>query len=279
MPELPEVEMVCRGLRSLFKGSPRIDRFEFLREDLRFPIPISKIKRLEGEKILGVHRRSKYLLWETKKGFLLSHLGMTGSWRVAPPGEERTHDHLYVYLKKGTSSTMRLAYKDPRRFGILDYVEPIVPGGIPSHVLLDHLGPEPFQEGFHPAYLREKIKSRTSPIKNILMDASVVVGVGNIYASEILFRSGVHPRRKGIKITQKDSEELVRRTREVLQEAIDSGGSSIRDYVNANGAEGSYQMKFLVYGKEKKPCPVCGNLIQKIVQSGRSTFFCSHCQT
>ncbi|MBX2986612.1 MAG: bifunctional DNA-formamidopyrimidine glycosylase/DNA-(apurinic or apyrimidinic site) lyase [Bdellovibrionaceae bacterium] len=270
MPELPEVETVRRGLSVLLQDQPVIAGFEFRRKDLRDPIPIKKIRRLEGQAIRSVLRRSKYLLFETDEGALLSHLGMTGSWRAAVPGDERGHDHFVMKFTNGLS----LVYRDPRRFGILDFVE----RPYDKHARLRNLGPEPLEEGFHADLLWELSRSRTVPVKNFLMNAATVVGVGNIYASEALFRAGVRPQRRAHRLTRPEVERLVQTIREVLLESIRAGGSSISDYVQASGEEGLFQANFRVYDRAGEPCVVCGQQVRRLMQAGRSSYYCPKCQ-
>lgn len=270
MPELPEVETVRRGLETLLAGAPVIEKFEFRRADLRDVIPVDKIRRLEGAALKRVSRRAKYLLFETDRGTLISHLGMTGSWRASTPGDERTHDHFFIQFAGG----LRLAYHDPRRFGILDWLD----GELERHPRFHHLGPEPWNEKFETDALWALCKARSSPIKNTLMDATVVVGVGNIYASEVLHRVGVRPGRRSNKITRNEAASLVTAVREVLAEAITAGGSSISDYVQANGESGSFQLRFKVYDREGQPCRECGTPIRRQVHAGRSSYYCPRCQ-
>lgn len=270
MPELPEVETVRRGLAKLLEDQPSIVGFNFRRKDLRDPIPIKKIQALKGAKLQAVLRRGKYLILQTEKGSLLSHLGMTGSWRVGDSSEPRAHDHVSIEFSNG----LHLIYHDPRRFGILDWLD----GEWAQHPRLKNLGPEPLEGNFLPETFWALLKSRQSPIKNVVMDASVVVGVGNIYASEALFRAGIRPSRKAAKVSKEEAQKLVMAIREVLAEAITAGGSSISDYVQANGDQGSFQKKFFVYDREGEACRNCGTVIRWQVHAGRSSYFCSKCQ-
>lgn len=272
MPELPEVETVRGGLEEILRKHPVIERVRLLRGDIRFPIPKNLPKRLEGQPILGVRRRAKYLIFDTPKVSLLSHLGMTGSWRVARPGEEDRHDHCYIELSDGR----RLAFRDPRRFGLLDLVEI---GQETSHPRLRELGPEPLDESsFNAEYLYQKSRGRRVPIKVFIMDQRIVVGVGNIYASEALFRAGIRPQKLAGRVSREQIEKLVDAIRVVLREAISAGGSSIRDYRQAGGAEGSFQDAHQVYERGGEPCVVCGAPIRSKVIGGRSTYWCPSCQ-
>lgn len=271
MPELPEVETVRRGLEKILEDHPKIEGFQFNRKDLRDPIPIKKIQNLVGATLEAVLRRGKYLILQTEKGSLLSHLGMTGSWRVESSKEDsRTHDHLAIQFSTG----LRLVYHDPRRFGILDWLD----GDWSLHPRLKNLGPEPLEDQFLVDPFWAILKSRQSPIKNVVMDASVVVGVGNIYASEALFRAGVRPGRRAAKVSKVEAGKLVQAIREVLSEAIVAGGSSISDYVQANGDQGSFQNRFFVYDREGEDCRNCGSPVRWQIHAGRSSYFCPKCQ-
>lgn len=270
MPELPEVEVVKRGLSQILEEHPIIDSIEFKRRDLREALPLKKAKLLEGAKVLSVERRAKYLILNTDKARILSHLGMTGTWRVAPRGEEREHDHIYINLQGG----VRLAYRDPRRFGYFDIYT------IEKHPKLERLGPEPWDEDFTADYLYQLMKTRTSPIKVALMDQAVVVGVGNIYASEALFRSGIRPTRKAATIKRAEAVLLRREILQVLEDAIAAGGSTISDFAQAGGDSGYFQNSFFVYGRAGLMCLKCKqNKIKESRLGGRSTFWCSKCQS
>lgn len=269
MPELPEVETVRRGLERLLKDQPVVDDLAFARRDLRDPIPTRQIRRMIGQPVHAVHRRGKYLLFETPVGFLISHLGMTGSWRAADLSDVRPHDHFTLSFAGG----LRLVFRDPRRFGILDWAQdPAV------HPRLKDLGPEPFVDDFGLERLRSMAKGRIVPVKNFLMTPVVVVGVGNIYASEALFRAGVKPSRPVNRVKDGEWERIIAAVREVLFESIEAGGSSISDYVNAEGADGMFQTTFRVYDRESQTCVVCTTRIKRTVLGGRSTFHCSKCQ-
>lgn len=269
MPELPEVENVRRGLAAILAKKPQIESFEFFRPDLRWEMPVAKLQELCGQRILSVRRRAKFLLFETPRGFILSHLGMTGSWREVPRGQERSHDHVYINLSGG----VRLGYRDPRRFGVLDFVE--LDG---ASVHLDDLGPEPLEEFFTADGLLRSLRATKRAVKIAIMDPKVVVGVGNIYASEALFRARIRPDREGASIKASEAARLHSEIRELLSEAIDAGGSSISDYVQADGESGLFQDRFRVYDLEGVPCVVCRGKIRRVVQGGRSTFFCPKCQ-
>ncbi len=272
MPELPEVETVRSGLETLLIKKPSITRVRLMRKDIRFPIPKNFARDLEGQTITGVKRRAKYLLIETPKVALLSHLGMTGSWRVEREPEIGPHDHCLIELSDGRL----LIFRDPRRFGVLDLVEP---GSEETHLRLKALGPEPLDRAkFTAEYLYKYSRKRKTAIKVFIMDQRVVVGVGNIYASEALFRAKIRPQKLAGKLTKHEAQRLVEATQEILAEAINAGGSSIRDYKNAGGEEGSFQDRHLVYERAGEPCRVCQTPIRSKVLGGRSTYWCPHCQ-
>jgi formamidopyrimidine-DNA glycosylase len=267
MPELPEVETVRRGLQEILTHKPTLKRVELRRPDLRYDIPLKKIRNLEGEKILSVGRRAKYLWFETKKGFIVSHLGMTGSWRVGD-GRYGTHDHAILHFDK-----LSLVFRDPRRFGILDFCETL------ESEPFSRMGPEPFSQEFNARYLKTRLKGKKAPIKNVLMDQRLVVGIGNIYASEILFESGIRPTRAAMKVKFDELEIVVKKSHEVLSRAISAGGSTLQDFTHTNGDEGAFQDQFKVYDRFKKPCRVCGDGVKMRVMAGRSTYWCSKCQS
>lgn len=271
MPELPEVETVRAGLEKLLSDQPVVQKVKLMRADIRFPIPRELPKRLQGQKIQSVRRRAKYIIFDADRGAMLSHLGMTGSWRLAKPGDEDKHDHCYIELSDGR----RLAFRDPRRFGILDWIEP---GKESEHPRLKDLGVEPLSDAFNEEFLFEVSRKRRTPVKSFIMDQRIVVGIGNIYASETLFRAGVRPTRQAGRLTRAECAKIVKAAQEVLNEAIAVGGSSIRDYRQANGDEGGFQDHHFVYDREGLPCRVCGCAIKSRVIGGRSTYWCTKCQ-
>ncbi len=272
MPELPEVETVRAGLERLLGRNAVIRSIVLQRADLRAPIPPGLPARLRGAPITAVRRRAKYLLFDTPRGSLLSHLGMTGTWREAPPGDERVHDHCYLHLADGR----RLAFRDPRRFGLLDLVEP---GGEASHPRLVDLGPEPLDEaGFTVDYLLALCRGRKQAIKPLIMDQQVVVGVGNIYAQEALFRAGVRPTRPAGTVKRDSMAVLVGHIRTVLREAITAGGSTISDFRQAGGDGGYFQHNFQVYDRAGQACVVCRTPLHGAVVGGRGTTWCRKCQ-
>ena len=271
MPELPEVETVRRGLAMRMTGR-HIVRAELRRPDLRRPFPPMLAQRLEGARIGELSRRGKYILIELDdSGLLLLHLGMSG--RITAGGNnapDEKHDHVVLTLDDGTV----VRFNDPRRFGTLDYLPR---SEIDAHPLLAGMGPEPLEPGFDGAYLDRKLAGKMTPIKAALLDQKIVAGLGNIYVCEALYRAGISPRRLAATVTGARAARLAAAVREVLEEAITAGGSSLRDYVQANGELGYFQHRWAVYGKEGEPCPgcSCAEGVRRIVQSGRSTFFCS----
>jgi formamidopyrimidine-DNA glycosylase len=271
MPELPEVETVRRGLALRISGR-RIVRAELRRPDLRRPFPPMLAERLDGARIGGLARRGKYILIELDDtGLLLLHLGMSGRITAGGPGEaDAKHDHVVLTLDDGT--VVRL--NDARRFGTLDYLRR---GEEASHPLLAGMGPEPLEAGFDGAYLARALAGKMTPIKAALLDQRVVAGLGNIYVCEALYRAGLSPRRLAATVTGGRAVRLATAIRDVLAEAIEAGGSSLRDYVRANGELGYFQHRWAVYGREGEPCPgcTCAEGVRRISQSGRSTFFCA----
>jgi formamidopyrimidine-DNA glycosylase len=273
MPELPEVETVRGGLEKILKNDPVITEVILNRPDIRFAIPKDLPLTLRGQTVTGVRRRAKYILIDTQKGSLLNHLGMTGSWRILKPGEEDVHDHCYILLGSG----QRLAFRDPRRFGMLDLVRP---GEAPTHPRLKSLGVEPLDvEAFTGGLLFLLSRRRKIAVKAFIMDQRIVVGVGNIYASEALYRAQLRPSRPAGRVTRAEYLRLADACRSVLLESIAAGGSSISDYRQASGESGSFQNAHQVYDREDKPCRVCGTNIKARVIGGRSTFWCPTCQS
>jgi len=270
MPELPEVETVMRGLAARLTAR-RITALEQRRPDLRFPLPTGLAARLVGRQLLGFGRRAKYILAALDDGHtLLLHLGMSGRLLLdGPPAG--AHEHLTFDFDDGTV----LRFVDPRRFGMLD----LTPSArLAEHPRLSGLGLEPLAESFTGPALAAVLQGRLSPLKIALMDQRLVVGVGNIYASESLHRAGLSPRRIAGGLHPGQVARLAPAIRAVLEEAIAAGGSSLRDYVQASGVLGFYQDRFAVYGRAGLPCPRCQRPIKKLVQAQRATFWCSRCQ-
>lgn len=269
MPELPEVEVVKRGLQDILKHQPTLEKVELTRKDLREPMPAKALKKLEGEKLLSVERRAKYLLLWTPQGAMISHLGMTGTWRVAPKGEERDHDHIYLHFSGG----LRLAYRDPRRFGVFDFTkEPS------THAKFKDLGPEPLSAEFTGLELWNRLRNKQVSLKVAIMDQKIVVGVGNIYASEALYAAGLRPTTVAKKLTREKADVLVSEIKKILTLSIEKGGSSISDFAQASGESGYFQNTFKVYDRAGDKCVVCSAKIKSQVLGGRNTFWCSSCQ-
>lgn len=292
MPELPEVETVRRGLEPMLAGQ-RLVRVEQRRPDLRFPLPDRFVARLEGRRIETLGRRAKYLLARLDDGeVLIMHLGMSGRFTIAtaqdrsqpgafahPTGADPVHDHVVFHVESGATVT----YNDPRRFGFMDLA---AESGLDEHKLFSGLGPEPLGNTFSAAYLAGRAVGRFTDLKAFLLDQRTVAGLGNIYVSEALFRSGIAPGRKASSLADRRGrptercERLVSDIREVLTDAIQAGGSTLRDYRHADGALGYFQHAFRVYDREGEGCvrPDCGGTVRRRVQAGRSTFYCGACQ-
>jgi len=270
MPELPEVEVVRTGLLPLLNGHC-VRRVQCFRANLRYPLP--DLAQLAGCQFMHVGRRAKYLLFGMNNGqTLIWHLGMTGQFHVlAQDAEKHPHEHVRFDLDDGRA----LIYRDTRRFG---YAGMAPTANIATHPWFTDLGPEPLGSEFDAEYLALSCKGRKTPIKSLLMDGRMLVGVGNIYAAESLFRAGIHPARAAGQIAKVRLARLVVCIRQVLTEAIAAGGSSISDFVHADGKPGYFSHAFQVYGREQKPCLICGKPIKRMVQSGRSTFYCGGCQ-
>ncbi len=296
MPELPEVETVMRGLIPVLVGHS-IAGVELRRSGLRFPFPVDFATRLKGRQILGLHRRAKYILVNLDDGHcLLVHLGMTGRFTVlrnkslpqnlgefyfeqgAADAGSGLHDHVVFTLDNG----MRVVYTDHRRFGVMDLLQE---RELTSHRLLKDIGVEPLGNEFSGAFLASRFRKKSAPLKAALLDQRIIAGLGNIYVNEVLYRSALSPRRKAGTLVRKISHDarlnnLVRHVRDVLNEAIAAGGSTLRDFSGTDGSEGAFQQRFAVYDREGEHCPRtgCRGTIRRIVQSGRSTFYCPSCQ-
>jgi formamidopyrimidine-DNA glycosylase len=270
MPELPEVETTRRGIAPHVEGKI-VSNIIVRQAKLRWPISPEISNLLPGLTIKQVTRRAKYLLIGTDKGTLIIHLGMSGSLRVInanTPAEK--HEHIDIIFNDDKC----LRYKDPRRFGCLLWSsEPIE-----EHKLIKHLGPEPLSNDFDIADFYLKAKSKRVPIKSLIMDGHIVVGVGNIYASEALFLSGIHPKRAANNISKERLMRLVIAIKDILAQAIEQGGTTLKDFVNSEGNPGYFQQTLNVYGRAKQPCTRCKNPIKQIVIGQRSTFYCSNCQ-
>lgn len=273
MPELPEVEVTRQGLLPV--TGARIQSVTIRHHGMRWPIPADLPHKLQGKRILQLKRRAKYILAEvgeaTSEGVLLLHLGMSGRLCLLDrnyPAEK--HDHVDIVFEDGRVIRLR----DPRRFGAVLWLE----GDVEQHALLSALGPEPLEAAFTGEYLYQSIRSRSAAIKTTIMDAHLVVGVGNIYASESLFRARIHPETPANRLTQLQCEVLVREIKATLQEALHAGGSSLRDFFGADGNPGYFQQTYFVYGRTAEPCRVCGQPILNIRLGQRSSFYCAVCQ-
>ena len=278
MPELPEVETVRRGIAPVLEGA-KFTKVKARRKNLRIPIPEDFSSALTGKKVLSVGRRSKYILMHVEDGpVVILHLGMSGKVTLFKHDKGATtelgkHDHLIFDVDNG----MRMIYTDPRRFGLVTFADP---DALEDHALLANMGPEPLSNNFHANYLREKLENRKSPIKNALLDQKIIAGLGNIYVCEALFRARINPERRANTLSNDEVETLVPIINDIIREAIASGGSTLKDYAQVDGELGYFQHSFQAYGREGKPClnQDCSGTILRIVQSGRSTFYCKSCQ-
>ena len=275
MPELPEVETVVRGLRPRLEGR-LLSRVLQRRPDLRFPLPEDFASRLTGRRVLRIARRAKYILAELDSDeVLIVHLGMSGRMLLVddPAQPLEAHDHVVLETDAGT----QIRFNDARRFGMMD----LAPAAeLDAHWLLESLGPEPLSNAFNGPALAERLAGRRTPIKAALLDQKLVAGLGNIYVCEALFFAGISPRRLARSVGPARAERLARSVREVLERAIAAGGSSLRDYVQADGELGYFQHQWAVYDREGEACSQadCAGTVRRIVQSNRSTFFCPSCQ-
>lgn len=270
MPELPEVETTRRGIAPHLLGQIIAD-LHIRQPSLRWPVPNDLPARLRGQCIRSVERRGKYLLLGTDAGTLLIHLGMSGSLRITTPDTPlRKHDHIDLLLENGVC----LRYHDPRRFGCFLWTQ----DDPAKHPLLAGLGPEPLEADFSGAYLHARAQNRSTPVKTFLMDGHIVVGVGNIYASEALFRAGIAPQRAAGRIAAARWDRLAEAIRDVLQASIEQGGTTLRDFVNERGNPGYFQQTLQVYGRAGEPCRCCGAEIRGERLGQRSTYWCPKCQ-
>lgn len=294
MPELPEVETVRRGLQPSMEGA-RIDAVELRRPDLRFPFPENFVEKLTGGTIAGIGRRAKYLLFETTSApLMICHLGMTGSFRIEegesnetpgdfhhPRSKAAAHDHVQFRLTGGDGMARRVIFNDPRRFGFMLFADEAG-----RHPMIDPLGIEPTGNSLDGSVLATMFQNKQAPLKAALLDQTLIAGLGNIYVSEALWRAGLSPRRKAGSIVKKGgapterTDLLAEAVRSVIDDALRAGGSSLRDYVHTDGSLGYFQHRFAVYDREGQACqkPGCGGTVRRIVQSGRSTFYCPTCQ-
>lgn len=270
MPELPEVETTVRGLERVLLGR-RLTRVEPRRPDLRRAMPQDLGQRLTGATVTGMGRRAKYGLVETDRGdTLIFHLGMSGSWRI-DPSEIGKHDHLLIETDEGRV----IALHDPRRFGSLDLMPT---GEVASWPTFAALGPEPLGDALSGAWLGEAFAGRAAPVKQLLLDQRIVAGLGNIYVCEALFRARIDPRKAGGKVGKAKLDALATAIPAILDEAIAVGGSTLKDFAAPDGELGYFAKQFDVYGREGETCRGCGGTVKRLVQGGRSTFYCTTCQ-
>ncbi len=282
MPELPEVEVTRRGVAPHIEGRV-VDSVLTRRDNLRWPFPPGLSALLSGRTIVRTSRRGKYLLLEFDHGTLIIHLGMSGHLRVLPPGTEvKTHDHFDLVVrgpdgKSGASGKQVLRLNDPRRFGAVLW-HSVDDGDLAKHELLRGLGVEPLEDGFTGALLHRETRRRPAAIKQVLLAGDIVVGVGNIYACESLFRAGINPKTSAARISRGRYDKLAVAIRDILAEAIVQGGSTLRDFIAVNGQSGYFQQTYFVYDRTGVPCRVCATPIRQIKQGQRSTFYCVVCQ-
>jgi len=269
MPELPEVETIRAGLEPVLVGQT-IAAVHIRQPQLRYSIPADLPQILPGQTIKSLQRRGKYLLLQVEQGTVLIHLGMSGSLRFVPTNQPpQRHEHVDFVLDHGI-----MRYRDPRRFGLVLWH----PASGVTHRLLEKLGPEPLGDDFSPSYLAQKGEGSKRAIKNFIMDSRVVVGVGNIYANEALFLARIHPLRLAGTLSTQEWEELQRNIVAVLYAGIKAGGTTLQDFVDGSGKPGYFQQQLLVYGRDRAPCPNCGEILHKQVIGQRSSWFCPRCQ-
>jgi formamidopyrimidine-DNA glycosylase len=270
MPELPEVEIVCRNLAEIIKPPQRLESWLFFRSNLRFAIPKKSLLNLVGRQLLKIERRAKYILLNFDDYTVISHLGMTGSWRQESESwTRRKHDHLAFEINQKRF----LVYEDPRRFGFIEVVKSTE---LKSRFV--DLGVEPLASDTNFEELTSKYKVLASPIKTALMNQKLLVGVGNIYASEVLFRTQINPLKKCSNVSISDYQTLWNEIKVILSEAINEGGATIENYRNSYGEKGRFQNSFFVYGRSSEACIKCHTSIKSLVQAGRTTFWCPSCQ-
>lgn len=269
MPELPEVETTRQGIAP-YIAHQTVRRVDVRNPRLRWRVPARLERELPGQRIESVHRRAKYILLKTGIGTVIIHLGMSGSLRILQSGEPpRSHDHVDLMFGNG----LCLRYRDPRRFGCVLWCR-----NPEKHRLLRSLGPEPLGPGFDGDYLYNISRTRPGPVKNLLMNARVVSGIGNIYASEALFAARIHPTRRANNVSLVRYQRLARETRRILSEAVSAGGTTLRDFQRADGQPGYFRYALQVYGRTGMPCPRCGAIIRKRDIQQRSSFYCPRCQ-
>jgi formamidopyrimidine-DNA glycosylase len=277
MPELPEVEVTRRGVAPHVEGRT-VAAVVMRRSGLRWPFPPDLAGQLAGRTVLGTGRRGKYLLLHFEHGTLIIHLGMSGHLRVLPPATApQKHDHFDLVVDDAGGGPQVLRLSDPRRFGAVLWHDAGA-GHVDTHLLLRGLGVEPLEDGFSGALLHRLTRGRSASIKQVLMAGDIVVGVGNIYCSESLFRAGINPKTAAGRVSLPRYEKLAQAIRAVLAEAIVQGGSTLRDFISVNGQSGYFQQSYFVYDRAGLPCRVCGAPVRQIKQGQRSTFYCVNCQ-
>jgi len=273
MPELPEVETTCNGIRPYVEGQHIIE-FIIRNGRLRWPVELHLVKTLANTLILSVTRRGKYILLNTPKGVLMIHLGMSGNLRTLPANTECIkHDHIDIVL----SNQYVLRLNDPRRFGSVLW-HPVEQGNVENHKLLCQLAPEPLSTDFNEDYLYQKICSKSVAIKKLVMNNQIIVGAGNIYANEALFKTGIHPLTLGKTLSKSECQQLVIQIKKILETSIKQGGTTLKDFLKPDGKPGYFEQELNVYGRNEQPCTQCGTDIKKTVISQRASFFCPNCQ-
>lgn len=277
MPELPEVEVTRRGVAPHLEGRA-VRAVQTRRDGLRWPFPPDLAERLTGRTVLSTGRRGKYLLLHFEHGTLIIHLGMSGHLRVLPTGvPPQKHDHIDLVVDTDGEHLQVLRMNDPRRFGAVLWHD-AADGPLDAHLLLRGLGVEPLEDGFNGALLHRLTRGRSASIKQVLMAGDLVVGVGNIYCSESLFRAGINPKTPAGRVSLARYEKLALAIRDILAAAIVQGGSTLRDFISVNGQSGYFQQSYFVYDRAGLPCRVCGAPVRQIKQGQRSTFYCVNCQ-
>ena len=270
MPELPEVETTCRGLKPHVENYI-IQQVSVRDKRLRYPIADNFEQQCTQQKIKRLSRRSKYLIFELEHGYVLLHLGMSGHLRVLPINTpNKKHDHVDIIL----SNQQMIRYTDPRRFGMINWFNT----AIASHPLLEKLAPEPLSNTFNANYFYQQCQTKTKAIKKVIMDSHIVVGVGNIYAQECLFLESINPNKMAKELTSEECARLVKRIKQVLKKAIKQGGTTLKDFKNVEGKPGYFSQTLHVYGREALPCTQCHTPLEKCIIDNRSTIFCPHCQ-
>lgn len=270
MPELPEVETTKQGIKPYLKEQI-IDSITIRNAQLRLPVPTDIELLCAGKKVMAVTRRAKYILIHLSEGYILIHLGMSGHLRIVPARTEpKKHDHIDLQMTNGNI----LRYCDPRRFGLFLYIDK----NPYQHPLLAHLGPEPLAEEFTSQYLYQRSRNKNQPVKSFIMTNEIVVGVGNIYATESLFLTGIHPQMPAHQLTETSSHLLTTQIKKILESAINAGGTTLKDFYTFDGKPGYFSVSLQVYGRKNQPCFQCNQIIETIVIAGRHSAFCPQCQ-